>query len=143
MRDHEILDYIEQFYEGRPTPEAVAWMQKGMCQLIDEGVPLEQGLSLNRVHPRGAREAVNLRKMRRHLHRAAGLLPETTAWARAKLLVREIQKFRAYRWPKLREYTEAPDCLTPLDREIFGAFKARPGKVPESPNRLSEILSER
>jgi hypothetical protein len=143
MKESPILTHIEQVAEGKLSPEALAWLQSGFRAFLDHGEPLDQALRLNCVHSRGARYAVNYRKGLRHLRQAAALLPPGgTPWSTALLLAREVETFSRYRWPRLRSRGDPPDCLSPLDRELFGAFRALAGKVPSSSTRLFEILTE-
>lgn len=140
MKSAPALDHLAELLDGgTPSPEALRWLREGFRRYRD-GEPLNAALGLNAVHSRGAAYAIRRRAMVGHLRQAAALLPETTAWTRAELLAGQIRRFREFRWPKLRHHAEAPDCLAPLDRALFGAFKA--GTVPESPSRLYQILDQ-
>lgn len=138
MKSSPALDHLAELLDGEAiSPETVRWLRDGFRRYRD-GEPLNAALGLNAVHSRGAPYAIRHRAMVKHLRQAAGLMPYTTPWTRAELLAGQIRRFREFRWPRLRHHTEAPECLAPLDRALFGAFKA--GKVPESASRLYQIL---
>lgn len=139
MKASPALDHLDELLDGGPpSPETLRWLREGFRRYRD-GEPLNAALGLNAVHSRGAAYAIRHRAMVARLRQAAGLLPDGSTWTRAELLAGQVRRFREYRWPRLRHHAEAPDCLAPLDRELFGAFRA--GKVPESASRLYEILA--
>jgi len=143
MKQSPILDYIETVASGIFTPEAWAWLQRGFRAHLDDGEPLDRALRLNCVHSKGARYAVNHRRGIRHIHQAAALIPSSgNPWSTAKLLAREIKVFNSHRWPKLCGLAVAPECLSDLEKELFGAFQAMGSNVPRSANRLVEILTK-
>jgi hypothetical protein len=136
-----ILAYVLEFAEGRPSPDALAWLKTGFRGWLDGEADLPAALGLNAVHSRGARYAVARAAMLQHLRQAASLIGEPDPWRNAKALSDAIQAFRRYRWPKLRNLDTIPaHTLTDIERELLDAFRVMNGKVPESPQQLHELL---
>jgi hypothetical protein len=141
MSESPILAYALELAEGNPSPAALEWLKTGFRGWLDGESDLPGALGLNGVHSRGARYAVTRTATIRHLRRAADLLREPDPWRTAKAMAEAIQRFRRYRWPRLRDLDTTPSgVLTPVESAILEAFRVSRGKVPESPQQLFDIL---
>jgi hypothetical protein len=143
MKNSVILNHAEEVAQGIFTAEVRKWLQQGIDDYLYHGKPLLQALNLSSVHSKGAPYAARYKRFAKHLNQAAKLMPvNCSTYARAKLLKTEFDRFQLYRWPKLRGKVDAPECLSPIEREIFGAFNAMDGKVTESAQNIWKILRE-
>ncbi|WP_231378036.1 hypothetical protein [Thioalkalivibrio sp. ALE12] len=118
---------------GEMPPEAARWLRTGLRRYLD-GDALENALHLTGTDL--------LRVRNRALKQAAMILDpdsELSAWDRAGRLARDLKRFEASTWPRVR-HTDGTD-LAPYRRALFDVLRS--GAPPARSQRRIYDLATR
>lgn len=145
--------WVSDFTSERPSPEAVARMQRAFRTWLKSGrVELLSASGRRARRPSLARcaglpespERVRLMVRDVHLRRAARLVVGASvgAWGRATALHEAAREFMGTKWPCWCDMEAPPMHATALQRELWEAAIAAGGKLPETARRVAQILSD-
>ena len=141
MNENPIIEHIDRIAQGQFSPENQAWLSAAFREYVEAGLPIDHALGLNHVHSRGARHAVNHRRMTRQLRAAADLTCGETHWTKASLLSAEIKAFARSKWPRWAG-TGVPEARSDMEKTLFLVFRAAHGNPQQSPERIYSIICD-
>lgn len=124
-----LADVVDVLREHAP-PDLAAWFAQGVDQYIATGRPLDVCLGIQPIDRAAATRQVYV-----HLVAAYQLAGSV------RNLEKHIRRFEVAIWPKVRREAEPPERLTPMQRELYLAFRCGVG-VPTGKSQLAQLVKK-
>lgn len=134
---------LAQALEAGETPDPVVadWFARGVDGWISEGQALDAALGLLSEPSQPSPRLALLRELRdQHLRAAHALVDGESTWRRSQALARELRRFSANAWPRLRFRSRPEAGWSQLRVHLWSAF-ATGLDVPTSARQLHRLAT--
>lgn len=134
MSPADPIAFTVEILDGRPSPEALDWLQRGFASYTEgRSQTLNEGLGLTALS-RGLRDSLKHARIRRAIVQAADLLPEgSTPYSKAKLIRSELLRLLRT-WPRCTARSR-------MDELLLNALEAADGNPPTGLTTIRDIIA--
>jgi len=117
------------------------WLRDGLRTFLVDGVEMNAALEV-KPGPGQATLPNQYRATVRnyHIRRAAEHCTAASPWSRSMELADAVKRFELGAWARTKHCAAPPAFLTPLQRELFMAFRAANGDIPITARQLDNMI---
>lgn len=138
-----VIETLAALQDGAALPDHCrAWLRAGLHTfLASGGMKLDEALEVkpgNGQSPLPKRYASIARNY--HIRRAAKYCTAGTQWTRSMELDAAVKRFASGVWVRTKHNPTPPAFLTPIQWELFMAFRASSGNLPTTARQLDNIV---